>query len=94
MLELCDLWQPRTGGNNFSFTSELRYPFTYQGGEVFSFSGDDDVWVFVNGILAVDLGGVHQRVTGTITLNATAAQTYGLTVVGCMRLPCSRRSGT
>jgi fibro-slime domain-containing protein len=71
-----------TGGNNFSFTSELRYPFTYQGGEVFSFTGDDDVWAFVNGTLAVDLGGIHQAVTKTVTLDAAAAQTYGLTVGG------------
>ena len=69
-------------GSNFSFTSELRYPFTYQGGEVFSFTGDDDVWVFVNGTLAVDLGGIHQAITNSITLNPAAAATYGLTAGG------------
>lgn len=69
-------------GHNFSFTSELRYPFTYQGGEVFSFTGDDDVWAFVNGMLAVDLGGIHVASSKTITLDAAAAQTYGLTVGG------------
>ena len=69
-------------GNNFSFTSELRYPFTYQGGEVFSFTGDDDVWAFVNGTLAVDLGGIHVAISNSITLNATAAATYNLTVGG------------
>jgi fibro-slime domain-containing protein len=69
-------------GNNFSFTSELRYPFTYQGGEVFSFTGDDDVWAFINGTLAVDLGGIHQAITNNITLNAAGAATYGLTAGG------------
>jgi fibro-slime domain-containing protein len=69
-------------GNNFSFTSELRYPFTYHGGEVLAFSGDDDVWVFVNGVMAVDLGGIHARVTGSITLDDTQASKFNLVVGG------------
>ncbi len=69
-------------GHNFSFTSELRYPFTYQGGEVFDFTGDDDVWVFINGKLAVDLGGLHGATNGSITLNAAAASNLGLTQGG------------
>jgi fibro-slime domain-containing protein len=67
--------------HNFSFTSEVRYWFQYQGGENLSFTGDDDVWVFVNGQLAVDLGGVHKASSGSITLDTTtSAQTFNLTV--------------
>ena len=50
-----------TLNHDYGFTTELREPFTYQGGEVLNFTGDDDVWVFINGHLAVDLGGLHPR---------------------------------
>jgi fibro-slime domain-containing protein len=72
----------RTGGHNFHFTSEVRYWFQYEGDEVLSFRGDDDVWVFINGRLALDLGGVHGAENGSVTLDATAAGTLGLTLGG------------
>nr|WP_233261394.1 DUF4215 domain-containing protein [Vitiosangium sp. GDMCC 1.1324] len=64
-------------GHNFSFTSETRYWFEYKGTEVLTFRGDDDVWVFINGHLALDLGGVHGPQTNSITLSQKATD-FGL----------------
>jgi fibro-slime domain-containing protein len=58
---------------NFYFTSEVRYLFRYVGGETLAFFGDDDVWVFINGHLVLDLGAPHERLQGSITLTATGA---------------------
>ena len=59
--------------HNYHFTLALETRFRYSGGEVFSFSGDDDLWIFLNHRLALDLGGLHEEQSGTIDLDARAA---------------------
>jgi fibro-slime domain-containing protein len=58
---------------NYSFTTEIHTTFKYNGGETFAFTGDDDVWIFINGMLAVDLGGLHMQTTGSVSLDDKAA---------------------
>ena len=68
-----------TAGHNFGFTTEFHTQFAYvaANNDSFSFSGDDDVWVFINGNLAIDLGGVHGSESASVNLNSIAAS-FGL----------------
>lgn len=78
--------QPR----NFGFTTELHTSFRYAGGEVFTFRGDDDVFVFVDGKLVVDIGGVHGPTQGTVMidqLGLTKGNVYTLDLFQAERNP-------
>lgn len=61
--------------HNFHYTMEWHGFFTYRGGEVFNFLGDDDIYLFVNGNLVVDIGGVHTEEVGSVDID-----TLGLTI--------------
>lgn len=60
--------------HNFHFTFELHLEFRYKGGETFKFTGDDDLWTFINGKLAIDLGGLHPARDAEIKLDERAAE--------------------
>ena len=59
--------------HNFHFTTEAHFRFGYVAGQKFTFRGDDDLWIFVNGKLALDLGGMHLPIAATIDFDAQAA---------------------
>jgi len=66
-------------GHNFHFTCVFNTEFTYRAGagQLFSFTGDDDVFVFINKMLAVDIGGVHPAESASVNLD-NIAFSFGL----------------
>ena len=54
--------------HNYHFSLEFHTSFRYVDGAAFEFNGDDDLWIFINGQLVIDLGGVHSSQSASITL--------------------------
>jgi fibro-slime domain-containing protein len=56
--------------HNFSFTVEIHTVFTYNGGETFDFRGDDDVFVYIDNKLVINLGGIHGAESASVKLDS------------------------
>lgn len=61
---------------NGSYTLRGEAQFVYQEDLYFEFSGDDDVYMYINGVLALDLGGAHGICTKRVNLKDVAAKCH------------------
>jgi len=67
-------WGNQDEEHNYGFTTEIHTQFVYNAGDTFAFTGDDDLWVFINDRLALDIGGLHSQVSDSISLDDLAGQ--------------------
>ena len=62
-------WNVNGCRHNYSFAMKISAQFQYIPGQYFEFRGDDDVWVYIDNRLVVDIGGCHSPVEGAVNLD-------------------------
>ena len=85
-------WYSKTGRNQH-FCLEAHTQFSYRPGVKFSFRSSDDLWVFIDNKLAVDLGGTHMTAPGYVDMKHfkgvsgefKAGEKYDLDIFFCDR---------
>ena len=68
------LWGNEGYEHNYHFTYELESMFTYIPGtleapRIFTFKGDDDVFVYIDGQKVIDIGGIHSQIEQSVNLD-------------------------
>lgn len=74
--------------HNYSFCMEIHTQFEHTSGMNFEFNGDDDVWLYINDSLVMDLGFVHFSTYATVSLDdlpLTFGETYPMDLFYCER---------
>lgn len=64
------------GYAKFKYSANNQTPIAAKD-EIFEFAGDDDMWIFVDGVLAVDLGGTHLATPGKVNIKTLALNNHG-----------------
>jgi fibro-slime domain-containing protein len=71
---------------NQHFCFESHAEFYYDPAQVFYFSGDDPIWVYINNKLVIDLGGAHMAAPAHVNLNTlglTEGELYPIDIFFC-----------
>jgi len=86
-------WIPQAQGwyHDFWFTIEARYLFTFNGPFQLQFSGSNEIFVFINGVLVVDLGALHNIIPGSVSIDATG--NANIQEGGNLYMPCTNPAG-